>query len=126
MNSLAPLTDPHNSIREEAERFANTLEGMATEADASNEIHEGVLEALKSSGLIRYTVPAEFGGIFAHVDPFAVCIIREQLMKVCSHADSLFALQGIGSYALAIAGSSEIKREWLPVLPPVKYLQLWH
>ena len=114
MNFLAPLIEPHNSIREEAENFANSLEGVAVEADASSEIHVGVLDALKASGLIRYTVPAEFGGAFEVVDPFAVCLIREQLMKVCSHADSLFALQGIGSFALAIAGSDEMKSEWLP------------
>jgi acyl-CoA dehydrogenase len=35
-------------------------------------------------------------------------------MAVCSAADSLFALQGIGSYAITFAGSEEQKRTWLP------------
>ena len=114
MNILARLPESYEVIRQEAETFATSLEPMAVEADASSEIHSGVLEAVRRSGLIRYAVPAEFGGAFEKVDPFAVCLIREELMRVCSHADSLFALQGIGSYAIAIAGSEEMRNEWLP------------
>ena len=114
MNILARLPESYETIRREAETFANSLEPISAEADASSEVHSGVLEALRASGLIRYSVPAEFGGAFEKVDPFAVCLIREELMKVCSHVDSLFALQGIGSYAIAIAGSEEMRNEWLP------------
>lgn len=114
MNVLAPLLEPYESIRSEAEGVARSLESLAVEADASSVIHPGVLEAIRESGLIRYAVPAEFGGVSRSVDPFAVCLIREELMKVCSHADSLFALQGIGSFALATAGTREMKEAWLP------------
>ena len=114
MNILARLSEPYETIRSKAETFATSLEALAVEADASSEIHPGVLAAVRDSGLIRYAIPAEFGGAFEKVDPFAVCLIREELMKVCSHADSLFALQGIGSYAISFAGSDHMKREWLP------------
>ena len=35
-------------------------------------------------------------------------------MKVSSHLDSLFALQGIGSYAISRAGTEAQRDEWLP------------
>jgi acyl-CoA dehydrogenase len=35
-------------------------------------------------------------------------------MRASSHLDSLFALQGIGSYAIAVAGTDEQREEWLP------------
>jgi acyl-CoA dehydrogenase len=35
-------------------------------------------------------------------------------MATSSHADSLFALQGIGSYAITVAGSPEQRAQWLP------------
>ncbi len=114
MTTLSRLGEPYESIREEARAAASTLEPIAAAADACSEVHPGVLDALRSSGLIRYTVPAAYGGAFDAVDPFAVCLVREQLMAVCSHADSLFGLQGIGSFALATAGTEEQKREWLP------------
>ena len=114
MNDLCRLSEKYEVIRTEAKIFADSLESISVEADASNTIHQGVLDALRASGLFRYTVPARFGGIYEDVDPFAVCLIREQLMSVCSHADSLFALQGIGSYAISLSGSAEMKEEWLP------------
>ncbi len=114
MSSLTRLVEPYTSIRDEARRVASSLGPFAVEADASDDVHPEVLAILRDSGLIRYTVPAAYGGAFDRVDPFAVCLIREQLMSVCSHADSLFGLQGIGSFALATAGSQESKAAWLP------------
>ena len=114
MTDLTRLIEPYTSIRAEARSFAASLEPIAVEADACNDVHAPTLDALRASGLIRFTVPAAYGGEFEKVDPFAVCLVREQLMAVCSHADSLFALQGIGSFALSTAGSDEQRTEWLP------------
>lgn len=100
--------------RARADELAREIEPFAAEADRSNEIHGGVLAALRKSGLARYTVPAEYGGIDARVDPLHITVIRERLMRVSSHADSLFALQGIGSFAISVAGTPEQREEWLP------------
>ena len=101
-------------LRERARDLAERLEPVAQEADASSTLHLGVRDALAASGLARFTVPAAYGGALERVDPMAVCLIREALMGTCSHADSLLALQGIGSYALALAGSTEQREHWLP------------
>lgn len=63
---------------------------------------------------MRLMVPAAYGGRNEAIDPVGVGLVRESLMAVCSAADSLFALQGIGSYAITIADSEEQKRTWLP------------
>lgn len=86
---------------------------MAAEADACSEVHAPTLDALRASGLTSLMVPAEHGGR-GPVDPLAICAVREVLMGTSSHADSLFALQGIGSYAITLAGSPEQQAEWLP------------
>jgi acyl-CoA dehydrogenase len=101
-------------LRERARDLAERLEPLAQEADASSKLHVGVRDALAASGLTRFTVPEVYGGALERVDPMAVCLIREALMGTCSHADSLLALQGIGSYALALAGSTEQREHWLP------------
>jgi acyl-CoA dehydrogenase len=59
-------------------------------------------------------VPAEYGGRSERIDPLAICVAREVLMATSSHADSLFALQGIGSYAITTAGSAAQRAAWLP------------
>jgi acyl-CoA dehydrogenase len=102
------------TLQARARKLAAALEPLADEADGMSTLHEGVRDALAASGLCRVVVPVAYGGAADRVDPLAVCVVREALMAVCSHADSLFALQGIGSYAITAGGSEEQRREWLP------------
>jgi acyl-CoA dehydrogenase len=108
------LETRYADVQQRARELASTLEPIADEADSQSGLHLGVRRELARSGLARHTVPAAYGGIDERVDPMSVCLIREALMGTCCHADSLLALQGIGSYALAIAGSPEQRERWLP------------
>lgn len=101
-------------IQQEARELAQSIDHIAVEADASNELHPGILEALQASNLADLMVPSRYGGRFEEVDPLAICLVREALMATSSHMDSLFALQGIGSFALTVAGSDEQRSHWLP------------
>jgi acyl-CoA dehydrogenase len=114
MTAIASLEAPYDAIQAEAAALGRDVAPLAVEADNSSELHPGVLEAVRASGITRYLVPASFGGVTERVDPFAVCVIREALMAVCSHADSLVALQGIGSYAITTGGREDQKKQWLP------------
>jgi acyl-CoA dehydrogenase len=108
------LDPAYLELQREARAFARTIEPLAVEADESSEVHRGMLDALRKSGLCGLMAPAEYGGRSAHPDPLAICLVREVLMATSSHADSLFALQGIGSYAITVAGSPEQRAQWLP------------
>lgn len=108
------LDAPYLEIQRQARDFARAIEPIAAEADEMSEIHPGVLAALKESGLSDLMVPAEYGGRTERLDPLAICIVREVLMATSAHADSMFALQGIGSYAITVAGSEQQCNEWLP------------
>ena len=101
-------------IQAEARELARSIEPIATEADACNEIHPGILHALQASDLSNLMVTTEFGGRFDTIDPLAICVVREVMMATSSHLDSLFALQGIGSYAITVAGTPEQRDHWLP------------
>lgn len=114
MSSLLALDPSYNDLVEQARSVAAKLEPIAVEADGMSTLHAGALAILRESGLMRLVVPAAYGGRDEMVDPVAVCIVREALMAVCSAADSLFALQGIGSYALTVAGTPEQREAWLP------------
>ena len=108
------LDEKYLTIQARALELAREIEPMAVEADASNVVHQGVLEALKASGLSRLMVAAEYGGTYETIDPLAICVVREAMMATSSHLDSLFALQGIGSYAITVAGSQQQREQWLP------------
>ncbi|MFT5351035.1 MAG: acyl-CoA dehydrogenase [Planctomycetota bacterium] len=108
------LDDKYLAIQQEALHLTQSIEDIAAEADASNEIHSGILDALRGSGLADLMVPAQYGGRFEKIDPLAICVVREVMMATSSHLDSLFALQGIGSYAITAGGSEVQKAHWLP------------
>jgi acyl-CoA dehydrogenase len=114
MATFARLDPRYRELADQARAVAAKLAPVAIEADSSSELHPEVLAVLRGSGLMRYVVPGEYGGARETVDPVAVCVIREILMGTCSAADSLFALQGIGSYAIAVDGTPEQRRTWLP------------
>lgn len=108
------LDSKYSSIREEAVAVAQAAEPYAIEADAMSTAHEGMRKVLAESGLWTLMVPARWGGRFESVDPVAVAVTREVLMGTSAHLDSLFALQGIGSFGLALGGSDSLRDEWLP------------
>jgi acyl-CoA dehydrogenase len=117
--SLAPR---YLEIRDEARRLAASVADIAAEADDCSTLHPGIHAALRASGLSRLMVPAEFGGTFEQVDPLAICVVREALMATSSHLDSLFALQGIGSFAITKAGTPEQRSAWLPRIATTEVL----
>ena len=108
------LPGRYRDLREEALAVAAAVGPFAVEADESSELHRPTLEALRASGLCDLMVPAAYGGRFERVDPLAVCVVREVFMKASAHLDALFALQGIGGYAVSRAGTPSQCRRWLP------------
>ena len=108
------LDQDYLDIQQRARTLCQSIEHLAHEADESSEVHPGILEALQTSALTELMVPAQFGGTFEKVDPLAICVAREVMMATSSHLDSLFAMQGIGSYAITVAGTPEQKEQWLP------------
>ena len=110
------LDDSALAIRAEAETFAASVAHLAVEADRMSSVHPGMHRALIDSGLCGYMVPASHGGRSERVDPLAVALVREAFMATSAHLDSLFALQGIGSYPITTAGTDEQKAHWLPLV----------
>lgn len=77
-----------------------------------------LVRALGQAGWLRYCVPAgpggNWGGALPAVDSRAVCILRETLARHDGLADFALAMQGLGSGAIAIAGSDALRSRYLP------------
>lgn len=108
------LSPEHRKVQEIARAVAAQVEPVADEADEFVDLHPVVREALRDSGLARHVVPAAYGGADEVVDPLTIAVVREALMASSAHLDSMFGMQGVGSYSLAVGGSEELKQEWLP------------
>ena len=108
------LDPSYAELQDEARAVCRTVDPFAAEADGMSSVHQGVFDALAGSRLWELLVPASHGGRHERVDPLAIAIVREVLMGTSSHLDSLFALQGIGSYAITSGGTDAQKDAWLP------------
>jgi acyl-CoA dehydrogenase len=71
---------------------------------------------LGDAGWLRYCVPAEFGGALAQLDSRALVILRETLAFHSPLADFAFAMQGLGSGAITLAGTPEQQAAYLPAV----------
>jgi acyl-CoA dehydrogenase len=111
---LFALPSRYLELQGEASALVASVADHATDADESELIDSKMRNALTKSGLARVTVSKKFGGRFEVVDSLAVTVVREILAGTSAHLDSLFAMQGIGSYALSIGGSDSLRQRWLP------------
>jgi acyl-CoA dehydrogenase len=114
MHTVFGLPDDYLEVREEALAVAAELEPFAEEVDATSTIHPELRRVFAASKLSELVLPATDGGRFEQVDPLAIAVVREALMPASGNLDSLFAIQGIGTYAISRAGSAEQRAEWLP------------
>ncbi len=111
---LFALPAEYRDLQAEARDLAASCADIAARADEADSLDTDTRKRLRASGLARVVVPARFGGRYERVDSLAVTLVREQLAAESAHLDSLFAMQGIGSYGIAVGGSEELQREWLP------------
>lgn len=116
------LSPEEQKVRERAAEVARLVKPHAQEWDEANLLTDDLRAIMQDSGLARLMVPAEFGGEYERLDPLAISLVREQLMAASSAADALFALQGIGSNAIASVGTPEQKAEWLPKIASMEAL----
>jgi acyl-CoA dehydrogenase len=74
------------------------------------------VRALGDGGWLRYCVPAAHGGALPALDSRALCVARETLAYHDGLADFAFAMQGLGSGAITLAGSAAQRDRWLPLV----------
>lgn len=68
---------------------------------------------LGEAGFLRYTVPAAQGGALPTIDSRALCVLRETFAAHDALADFAFAMQGLGTGALTLEGSEDLRARWL-------------
>jgi acyl-CoA dehydrogenase len=74
------------------------------------------VRALASGEFLRACVPDFFGGLRAALDVRTLCLAREALAYHSAMADFAFAMQGLGSGAITLFGSAELKKRYLPMV----------
>jgi acyl-CoA dehydrogenase len=71
---------------------------------------------LGNEGFLSYALPKKFGGVREKVQARDLCVIREELARGWALADTMFAVQALGSHPIALFGTEEQKQCYLPPL----------
>ena len=90
------------------------LEGAEADLDAVYACVGGLVKELGAAGLLRACVPAAYGGDRERLDVRSLCLARETMARASGLADFAFAMQGLGSAPITLAGNEDQKRAFLP------------
>ena len=87
--------DPHPERRDEVDERCRRL-----------------VRAMGETGLTRYCVRAADGGALLEFDARSICLVRETLAHTDGLADFAFAMQGLGSGAITLAGGEALRARY--------------
>jgi alkylation response protein AidB-like acyl-CoA dehydrogenase len=91
---------------------ANIARAHCTDVDAEC---RALVRQLGQAGWLQYAVGGTaFGGAQDMLDTRNICLLRETLARHSGLADFAFAMQGLGSGAISLAGTDAQKQKYLP------------
>lgn len=102
--SASFLSPSHLELRARARAAFVPLEPQGHVSDAQ------LRDEVARLGFYPYLVPSQFGGVLPKVDVLSLCVLREELAYRNAAADSLYAVQGLGSHPVLLAGSDDQKK----------------
>ncbi len=115
------LSADQKRFKEECRIFAEKkIAPLAEKYGETDEIPADLVRAMADHGLFQLLAPEALGG--KAVKSLPLCLVREQLAGVYCPADVTFAMQGLGSYPLVLAGNEEQRARFLTKLGAGKLL----
>jgi len=119
---LAHLDSPlfaaaHRDLAARARVWAEARGGAAgrcEDRDAVDAQCRNLVQDLGRAGFLRYCIREADGGALPDFDVRSLALMRETLAWHDPLADFAFAMQGLGSAPISLAGSPELKSRYLP------------
>jgi acyl-CoA dehydrogenase len=105
--------DGHRRFAEALTRWADATLPSLPHDDVDAACRARV-KALGEAGFLKAVVAAEHGGLHPKLDVRTLCLAREILAFRDGLADFSFAMQGLGTGAISLYGSAELKARYLP------------
>ena len=108
----------HRALAQDLDRWAMELNLADLDDRDIYQTCRELVRRLGEGGWLRYAVPSgqdgHLGGKHPALDSRSLCLIRETLGRHHTLADFAFAMQGLGSGAISLGGSDELKYRYLP------------
>ena len=108
--------DEHRSLARDLDDWAteNVLTLPEADEETVDETCRELVRRLAGAGWLDYVIAGEQGGRREALDVRSLCLLRETLGFHHALADFVFAMQGLGSGAISLFGSEELKTSYLP------------
>ena len=101
----------HGTLARELDAWAQAHITPSHASDVDAECR-ALVKALGEAGWLRHAIGGTaYGGVSEAID---ICLMRETLARHSGLADFAFAMQGLGSGAISLAGTEEQKQTYLP------------
>ncbi len=107
------FTEEQLMLREMVRDFAvNELKPIAQQIDQNEKIPSEIIRKLAELGLLGASIPEEYGG--GGFGEVGYCIMQEEISRAClSTATFIGAHQSIGTNAIYLGGSEELKQKYV-------------
>ena len=115
------LTEEQETLRKSIRELAQgVIAPRAAEIDEKAEFPVDVWQQLAKYGWLSLVIPEEYGGTGAPV--LTVCVVVEEIAKICASSSLILAVHSLGSTPIAIAGSHEQKSRYFPKMAAGEHL----
>ena len=116
------FTDEQKMLRETARDFCNSeIKPRAQQIDQEEKIPDDIIAKLRELGFLGVVFPPEYGG--SGFGETGYCLMQEEIARGCmSTATFIGAHQSIGSNAIYIGGTEELKKKYLVPLAEGKLI----
>ena len=109
------FTPEQIELRQKAREFLNKeIAPIANDLDSTYSFHVEGADRVRKSGFYGYMLPEDYGGI--GVSSINICILREEFSRVCTFADEVLTMQGLGAGPIIQFGTEKQKEKYLPPL----------
>ncbi len=107
------LTEQQKEIRNLTRTIAEEqILPVRAELDEKEEVPGEIMKILADAGLFGVYIPEEYGGLGGGL--LDLCLVVEELSRVCSGIAVSYAASGLGSFTLLEYGTDEQKHKYLP------------
>ncbi len=110
-----PFFEPqHRDLAAALDRWSATFLTSPSHTDIDASCRQ-LVHLLGGAGWLQHAVGgASYGGASDQIDTRTICLIRETLARYDGLADFVFAMQGLGSGAISLAGTEAQRAHYLP------------
>lgn len=114
LGTIAGDLDRWRALEDSLAEFVETVEAARVDDADEAGATRTYVRLLAGAGLLRWMVPAQFGGHLEKLSSTAICLIRQWLARTSGALDNAFVMQGLGSNPVTMAGPAPLREMLLP------------